>query len=78
MEEVRTGSPKELRYFFQLTRNAAFLLDFEVPALLPGQVYFGPQLGFGNPCTCSTVTYSMAMACGACQGAGINKFVPLF
>ncbi|GJJ14556.1 hypothetical protein Clacol_008821 [Clathrus columnatus] len=48
--------------------------NFNVPALSAGQIYFGPELGFGNPCTCSTVTYSMAMACGACQGAGINKW----
>ncbi|OBZ75505.1 hypothetical protein A0H81_04290 [Grifola frondosa] len=38
---------------------------------LPGPTYgyLGPTLFQANPCTCSSVAYSLSSACGDCQGA---------
>ncbi|KDR73490.1 hypothetical protein GALMADRAFT_227940 [Galerina marginata CBS 339.88] len=41
---------------------------FPVDALPESTHYLGPSLQNANPCQCSTVTYSLMSACGACQG----------
>lgn len=41
---------------------------FPVDALPDSTHYLGPSLQDANPCQCSTVTYSLMSACGACQG----------
>ncbi|KIJ53651.1 hypothetical protein M422DRAFT_25476 [Sphaerobolus stellatus SS14] len=33
-------------------------------------IYSGPKAGESNPCSCSTVVYSLVSACAACQGDG--------
>ncbi|KAF8587080.1 hypothetical protein K439DRAFT_1631062 [Ramaria rubella] len=45
---------------------------FNIPPLAPGRIYTGPLIGGSNVCTCSSVTYSMVAACGACQGAEVE------
>ncbi|KAF8518539.1 hypothetical protein BU17DRAFT_90880 [Hysterangium stoloniferum] len=47
----------------------AELSDYEIPAIPKGDLYIGPDVGYSNRCICSSVTYSMVSACGACQGA---------
>ncbi|KIM48891.1 hypothetical protein M413DRAFT_438065 [Hebeloma cylindrosporum] len=52
---------------------AAFLesqcgIPTAVNAIPPGTHYLGPNSAQQNPCICSSVTYSMVSACGACQG----------
>jgi len=41
---------------------------FPVEALPESSHYLGPSLQDANICQCSTVTYSLMSACGACQG----------
>ncbi|KAF8585180.1 hypothetical protein K439DRAFT_1632856 [Ramaria rubella] len=41
---------------------------FNVPPILPGNVYSGPVAGGSNPCICSSVSFSMFAGCQACQG----------
>ncbi|KAG1891139.1 hypothetical protein F4604DRAFT_1949432 [Suillus subluteus] len=43
--------------------------DFTVNALPPDTHYAAPTSAEANPCECSTVTYSLISACGACQNA---------
>jgi len=42
--------------------------NWTVPALPSSQAYNPPNIMQANVCTCSSVTYSMMAACGACQG----------
>ncbi|KDQ49969.1 hypothetical protein JAAARDRAFT_74442 [Jaapia argillacea MUCL 33604] len=46
-------------------------LDETWQPLLPTESYAGPDAALGevNPCSCSSVAYSMMSACGYCQGA---------
>lgn len=41
---------------------------YPVEGLPDSSHYLGPTLQNANPCQCSTVTYSLMSACGACQG----------
>ncbi|KAG2041610.1 hypothetical protein BDR03DRAFT_945232 [Suillus americanus] len=43
--------------------------DFTVSALPPDTHYAAPTVAEANQCECSTVTYSLISACGACQNA---------
>ncbi|KAG1827173.1 uncharacterized protein BJ212DRAFT_1294516 [Suillus subaureus] len=43
--------------------------DFTVSSLPPGTHYAAPTVADANKCECSTVTYSLVSACGACQNA---------
>lgn len=51
------------------------ILEFSIPALTQGRQYIGPLEGFATACSCSSVTYSMVSACGACQGQGFDTCV---
>ncbi|KDR71529.1 hypothetical protein GALMADRAFT_229499 [Galerina marginata CBS 339.88] len=52
---------------------AAFLASvcinqpFMLQPLQPGFEYFGPPVGQGSPCRCSSVYYSLLSACSVCQ-----------
>jgi len=41
---------------------------WNIPALPAGESYVGPGIGQATYCTCSSVSYSLVSACGACQG----------
>jgi len=41
---------------------------FPIEPLPDSSLYLGPSLQDANACQCSTVTYSLMSACGACQG----------
>ncbi|KIK49219.1 hypothetical protein CY34DRAFT_797160 [Suillus luteus UH-Slu-Lm8-n1] len=43
--------------------------DFTISSLPPGTHYAAPTVAEANSCECSTVTYSLVSACGACQNA---------
>jgi len=43
--------------------------QFTIPALLSDYVYVGPSVGQNNTCICGIVVYSLASACGGCQGS---------
>jgi len=49
--------------------------NWETNALLPGQIYLGPQQGAAFPCGCNTVVYSLVSACGACQNVSSPAFI---
>ncbi|KLO10745.1 hypothetical protein SCHPADRAFT_942607 [Schizopora paradoxa] len=47
--------------------------QYSMKALKPGDHYIGPTVASLSSCKCSTVTYSMVFACGACQnGKTVN------
>lgn len=40
---------------------------YTVDPLPPNYTYVGPWEGYGEPCSCCTVTWSLFAACGTCQ-----------
>ena len=59
------------RFMLVTLSNGLNVVDFHLTGLGPGYVYL-PGDG-NNPCTCSTVTYSVVAACALCQGADAGK-----
>jgi len=47
---------------------------YQVQPISPGHLYLGPTLDNANGCQCSTVAYSVLMACAACQNASITAW----
>jgi len=46
---------------------------YDISALEPDSHYVGPDQGEGNACSCSSVVYALASACGDCQGGNVTE-----
>lgn len=55
--------------------GACFNDNFFLRNLPEGQEYNGPAPDTSNTCQCSSVTYSVVMACAACQGGSITPWL---